>query len=143
MENIELNAKTKKILGRDSQSNGENDRQGLGKLRASSPINGTGEQNRFISGDCEENNSGGYTDFQREGIDTGSNVGKILEEVLLLKQQFLDYVKSDQSRLEARLDESKKQEQQFLVNAEALEKRLKTALAIQQQVKQELDIEDL
>jgi hypothetical protein len=50
---------------------------------------------------------------------------------LLLKQQFLDYVKSDQNRLEARLHESRRQEQEFLSHAESIENRLRLALGIE------------
>jgi hypothetical protein len=128
MESAKRDVKTKKIPGRNSQSNGQNDRQGLGEFAASSFVDGVGQQNRFISGNCQENDSSRIAYSQGEEFNTGSNSGKILEEVLLLKQQFLDYVKLDQARLEARLDESKKQEQSFLANAEVIEKRLRTAL---------------
>ncbi|MDZ8239702.1 MAG: hypothetical protein RMZ69_21560 [Nostoc sp. ChiQUE01a] len=140
MESVKLNAKAKKVRGRNSQPNGENDGQGLGKAGGGSFVDGTEQQNRFTSGDCEENDSSDKADSERKEIDIGGDVGKILEEVLLLKQQFLDYVKSHQTRLEARLDESKKQEQQFLANAEALEKRLRVALAIEQTTEEESDI---
>ncbi len=131
MESVKPNATTKEIRGTNSQQNGENDRQRLETVRGGSFVDGTRQQNRSISRHCPEDDSYRNAYPRGEEVGNGSGVGKILEEVLLLKQQFLDYVKSDQNQLEARLDESRQQEQQFLSNAERIEKRLRTALAVQ------------
>ncbi|MBE9050655.1 hypothetical protein IQ243_09555 [Nostocales cyanobacterium LEGE 11386] len=122
------NAKTKEVPGRNSQPDGENDRQGLEELRASGFVDGIGEQNRLVSRNCQANDSNRNAYSQPEEFNAGVHAGKILEEVLLLKEQFLDYLKSDQDQLEAKLDATKKQEHEFLSKTEALERRLKTAL---------------
>lgn len=140
METLKANAKAKEVRGTNSQSDGENDRQRLEGLGRSSFSNGIGQQNRFIGRDCPKDDSADNVYPQRKDYDHGSDTGKILEEVLLLKEQFLSYVKSDQSLLEAKLDESKKQEQQFLANAEVIEKRLRAALAIQHPTNEESHI---
>ncbi|MBD2204947.1 hypothetical protein H6G33_04190 [Calothrix sp. FACHB-1219] len=133
MENAQLNAKTKKIHRRNSQPNGENDGQGLEGTRGCGFVNGSGEQNRPASRDCEKDYPGGSIESQREEISNGVPAGKILDEVLHLKEQFLTYTKSHQSHLEARLDAAKQEEQQFLSSVEILERRIKTALVIQEQ----------
>ncbi|MDZ8070368.1 MAG: hypothetical protein RMY64_32960 [Nostoc sp. DedQUE08] len=132
MENFSRNVKTKEISRANSQQDAENDRQRLGGFGGSGFVDGIGQQNRFVSRACEENNPDSNTYFIGNKFECGSSSGKLLEEVLLLKQQFLEYVKSDQDRLEARLSESKKQEEQFLAHAEIIEKRLRTALLIQE-----------
>jgi hypothetical protein len=131
VEKLKPNAKTKEIHGRNLQQNGEDDRQRLAEATGRSAGNGAGKQDGFISGDCEKNNSSRNTHLCREELSNEGNSGKILEEVLLLKQQFLDYVKSDQNRLEARLHESRRQEQEFLSHAESIENRLRLALGIE------------
>ncbi|MEH2377314.1 MAG: hypothetical protein V7K27_00150 [Nostoc sp.] len=121
------NGTTQDLSGRRKNGKRKDESVRLGKHGQDSPINGT-EQIGATSAD-----SSGEDIFRTTiAWDGHGDAGKILEEVLLLKQQFLDYVKSHQGRLEARLDESKQQEQKFLTNAEGLELRLRKALAIQQ-----------
>ncbi|MEH2087808.1 hypothetical protein [Nostoc sp.] len=121
------NGTTQDVGGRRKNSKREDESGRLGEYGQDSSVNGT-KQIGATSADSSGEN------IIRTSVtwDGRSDAGKILEEVLLLKQQFLDYVKSHQGRLEARLDESKKQEQKFLANAEGLELRLRKALTIQQ-----------
>ncbi|NEU77454.1 hypothetical protein PI95_034605 [Hassallia byssoidea VB512170] len=55
-------------------------------------------------------------------IDGGEDPGKITERLKLIEQAFLSYVHNHQQRLEARLDESRTLEQNFLTAIRDLER---------------------
>lgn len=81
--------------------------EGLGGVPGNSKINGT---NALTASECHctrGNSPGGY------GYDRCTPIGKILQRLELVERSYIDYVRADQTRLEARLDESKNLEQLF------------------------------
>ncbi|MEH2371960.1 hypothetical protein [Nostoc sp.] len=131
------NGTTQNVGGRRKNSKRKDESVRLGEYGQDSSVDGTKQ-----IGDASAHSSGENITRTAIAWDGHGDAGKILEEVLLLKQQFLDYVKSHQGRLEARLDESKKQEQKFLANAEGLELRLRKALVIQRTEDESDDTEE-
>ena len=81
---------------------------------------------RNISSSKDEQIRSDRNNDQREDaavivINGGEDPGKIAERLKLIEQTFLSYVHNHQQRLEARLDESRTVEQNFLASIRELE----------------------
>lgn len=65
-------------------------------------------------------------------INRGENPGKISERLKLIEESFLSYVRSNQERLEAQLDQSRTLEQNFLAAVKELEREINSLTSEQQ-----------
>ncbi|MBW4570608.1 MAG: hypothetical protein KME31_22075 [Tolypothrix carrinoi HA7290-LM1] len=101
------NGKTEEASRRLDSSNIPDRPEGLGKLQDSSSFNGAEQVG------LDQVNSSGQ-DFLGTTNQYGDTpAGKIVERLKLIKQKHLSYVKVHQQRLEARLDESREEEESF------------------------------
>jgi hypothetical protein len=101
------NGQTQKASRRLDPCNILDQREGLGRIQSSSSINGA-EQIRPDQINCPGQ------DPTRGANEQGkTTAGKILERLELIENAHLSYVKGHQQRLEARLSESKEEEEQF------------------------------
>lgn len=102
------NGKTQEVGRRFDACSSEDKSKGLGGIRGSSEIDGT-ESVRTDKADSPREDFLRQVQKQREGA-----IGKIMERLNLIEDAFLSYVRGDQELLQARLDESKKNVENFL-----------------------------
>jgi hypothetical protein len=75
-------------------------------------------------------------------IDRGENSGKISERLKLIEESFLSYVRSNQERLEAQLEQNRTLEQNFLAAVRELESEINSLVPEQQdQLSEDLSTE--
>lgn len=101
-----------------SQGNSKDKLGRLGVFQGSSRCNGF-EQIGTNPADCAGENTIGATSHQGD-----APTGKILQRLELVENSYTQYVRAHQARLEARLDESKKLEQDFKEQLEALRQEI-------------------
>jgi hypothetical protein len=105
----------------------------VGRDGSNSPINGTQQIN-----DDEENSTAGDSTGRIAVPDSSDgDTGKILERLHALEERYINYVKAHQSRLEARLDESKTDERMFLEESKSLESDILAIAKKREQTEQE------
>ena len=75
-------------------------------------------------------------------INRGENSGKISERLKLIEKSFLSYIRNNQERLEAQLDQNRALEQDFLAAVRELESEI-NSLVPEQQDQQDQSSEDL
>ena len=109
------NGKTEEASRRFNSSNIPDQRERLGELQNSSSFNGI-EQIGLDQANSSGQNSLGTTNQHGD-----TPAGKIIERLKLIEQKHLSYVKADQQRLEARLDESREEEESFKKDVQELE----------------------
>lgn len=102
------NGKTQEVGRRFDACSSEDKSKGLGGIRGSSEIDGT-ESVRIDKADSPREDFLGQVKNQGE-----SATGKIMKRLNLIEDAFLSYVRGDQELLQARLDDSKKKEENFL-----------------------------
>lgn len=107
------NGTTQDVSGRRKNSQRKNESERLGKHGENSPIEGTDQIGNAAINSTREDTT--WPDSQRN-----PNSGKILERLELIETTFLSYVHGHQQRLETRLDESKKVEEEFRKEAAEL-----------------------
>jgi len=90
---------------------------GLGRNGVHSGSDGIGQ----VETNKENSEAGNSTGRIAIPDDPDGDIGKILERLHLLEERYVSYVKAHQSRLEARLDESKNDERCFLEESRNLE----------------------
>lgn len=109
------NGKTEEASRGLDSSNIPDQRERLGEFQDSSPFNGI-EQIGLDQVNSSGQDSLGTTNQHRD-----TPAGKIVERLKLIEQKHLSYVKADQQRLEARLDESREEEESFKKDIQELE----------------------
>jgi hypothetical protein len=109
------NGKTEEASRGLNSSNIPDQRERLGELQDSSSFDGI-EQIRLDPVNSSGQDSIGTTNQHRD-----TSAGKIVERLKLIEQKHLLYVKADQMRLEARLDESREEEESFKKDIQELE----------------------
>jgi len=90
----------------------------LGETGRNSTSDGI-QQIRSLSADSPRENPIGSTSKSR-----ASSPGKALQRLELIENAFLDYVREDQARMEARLAESKAKETSFLIAVAELKQEI-------------------
>jgi vacuolar-type H+-ATPase subunit I/STV1 len=131
MEN--QNGKTTQVGGGCDKRICQNQQGGLGEAGNYSPVNGNEEQSGFIEGDCSRGNTVG-TNYTYGNTPSG----KILQRLDKLEETHYEYVHAHQNRLQARLDESKKLEDEFRKEAAKLRQEI---LALATQGAEEIEAE--
>lgn len=121
-------AQTEETSGRLNQSNGEDQRERLGRLQSSSRINGI-EQIRPDQADSSKKDSFGATDKHRDAY-----FGKILERLKFIETRYLSHLKTLQTRLESQLDESKGEEESFKTAIQELEQEIYDLVSSQETI---------
>jgi DNA-binding NarL/FixJ family response regulator len=77
-------------------------------------------------------------------LNRGENSGKISERLKLIEESFLSYVRSNQERLEAQLDQSRTLEQNFLAAIRELESEISSLVPEQEdQLNEDLSLESI
>ncbi|MBW4568056.1 MAG: hypothetical protein KME31_08535 [Tolypothrix carrinoi HA7290-LM1] len=112
------NGKTEEISRGLNSSNIPDQRERLGEFQDSSSLNGV-EQIRL-----DQVNSSGQDSTGATNRCGDTHAGKIVERLKLIEQKHLSYVKADQRRLEARLDESREEEESFKKDIQELEQQI-------------------
>lgn len=87
-------------------------------------VRGEGESTGLVSNCASREDSPGRDSFGGYDFDPDSSLGKILQRLEYVEAAHEDYVGSHQSRLEARLDESRHKQAAFRAQVESLRQEI-------------------
>lgn len=112
------NGKTEETGGRFNSSNVLDQRKGLGEFQNSSSVDGIEQIG------LDQANSSGQDSSRATNQYGQTPAGKIVERLKLIEHKHLSYVKAHQERLEARLDESKEEQESFKKAIQEIEQEI-------------------
>lgn len=101
------NGTTKDVTLRNNQGHSSDQSGGLGVLRQFS------EGHEYNEVGTNQKNCSGGNSFGTNSFYGDTPLGKLLQRLQLVEQSYKAYVRADQERLKARLDESKQLEELF------------------------------